>query len=76
MVPQGVLLSMNGGMGLHSCVVQLDFDREHEFLLHARTFHILRHLNCILDSQDEGSLRDHQWFLSVGHFRGVDSGCD
>ncbi|WMV46125.1 hypothetical protein MTR67_039510 [Solanum verrucosum] len=27
-------------------------------------------------SQDEGSLRDQQWFLSVGHVEGVDSGRD
>ncbi|WMV59083.1 hypothetical protein MTR67_052468 [Solanum verrucosum] len=27
-------------------------------------------------SQDEGSLGDQQWFLSVGHVQGVDSGRD
>ncbi|WMV57109.1 hypothetical protein MTR67_050494 [Solanum verrucosum] len=27
-------------------------------------------------SQDEGSLRDQQWFWSAGHIQGVDSGCD
>ncbi|WMV19846.1 hypothetical protein MTR67_013231 [Solanum verrucosum] len=27
-------------------------------------------------SQDEGSLGDHQWFLSVGHVQGVDLGRD
>ncbi|WMV30017.1 hypothetical protein MTR67_023402 [Solanum verrucosum] len=30
MVAQGVLLSMDGGMGLHSYIVQVDFEREHD----------------------------------------------
>ncbi|WMV51017.1 hypothetical protein MTR67_044402, partial [Solanum verrucosum] len=29
MVPQGVLLSMNGSMRLHSCITQVDFEKEH-----------------------------------------------
>ncbi|WMV59930.1 hypothetical protein MTR67_053315 [Solanum verrucosum] len=29
MIPQGVLLSMNGSMGLHSCIAQVDFERDH-----------------------------------------------
>ncbi|WMV45270.1 hypothetical protein MTR67_038655 [Solanum verrucosum] len=47
-----------------------------EFPLHAHTFHGLSHLACIFLCQDEGSLGDHQWFLSVGHIQGVDSGRD
>ena len=30
MVPQGVLLSMNGGMRPHSCIAQVDFERKHD----------------------------------------------
>ncbi|WMV41861.1 hypothetical protein MTR67_035246 [Solanum verrucosum] len=30
MVPQGVLLSVNEGMRLHSCIAQVDFEREHD----------------------------------------------
>ncbi|WMV26585.1 hypothetical protein MTR67_019970, partial [Solanum verrucosum] len=29
MVPRGVLFSMDGGMGLHSCIAQVDFERKH-----------------------------------------------
>ncbi|KAH0637918.1 hypothetical protein KY289_037833 [Solanum tuberosum] len=29
MVPRGVLLSVDGGMGLHSCIAQIDFERMH-----------------------------------------------
>uniref|UniRef100_M1AVE2 Late blight resistance protein n=1 Tax=Solanum tuberosum TaxID=4113 RepID=M1AVE2_SOLTU len=29
MVPRGVLLSMDGGMGLHSCIAQVNFERKH-----------------------------------------------
>ncbi|WMV20567.1 hypothetical protein MTR67_013952 [Solanum verrucosum] len=67
---------MNRGMGFHSCIAQVYFEREHEFPLHARTFHVLSHLACIFSCQDEGSLGDQQWFLSAGHVQGVDSGRD
>ncbi|WMV58180.1 hypothetical protein MTR67_051565, partial [Solanum verrucosum] len=67
---------MNGGMRLHSCTAQVNFEKEHEFLLHARTFHVLSHLVCIFFNQDEGSLGDQKWFLSAGHVHGVDSGRD
>ncbi|WMV19516.1 hypothetical protein MTR67_012901, partial [Solanum verrucosum] len=47
-----------------------------EFLLHTHTFHLQSHLACIFSCQDEGSLRDQQWFLSASHVQGVDSGRD
>ncbi|WMV48063.1 hypothetical protein MTR67_041448 [Solanum verrucosum] len=33
MLPRGVLLSVDGGMGLHSCIAQVDFERKHAFQL-------------------------------------------
>ncbi|WMV42250.1 hypothetical protein MTR67_035635 [Solanum verrucosum] len=54
-------------MGLHSCIAHVDFEREHEFLLHVCTSHVLSHLACIFSCQDDGLLGDQQWFLSASH---------
>ncbi|WMV19587.1 hypothetical protein MTR67_012972, partial [Solanum verrucosum] len=36
--------------------------------------HLGVQVSCV--SQDEGSLGNHQWFLSSGHIQGVDSSRD
>ncbi|KAH0758077.1 hypothetical protein KY290_021570 [Solanum tuberosum] len=90
MVPRGVLLSMDGGMGLHSCIAQVDLERKHvtHELNRAKTQvprisiqHAVdpaehSRVSAELRKPGQGFAWGQQWSPSAGHVQGVGSGCD